>query len=51
MPWSPVAFGEGASNGAIDYGILTLNWTANPLRCAMFEQSLVLHLDSESSTT
>lgn len=51
FPWSPVAFGEGNLNGPIDYNVLTLNWSANALQCAMFEQSLVLHLDSESSTT
>lgn len=51
FPWSPVAFGEGSSNGPIDYNVLTLNWSANALQCAQFEQSLVLHLDSESSTT
>ncbi|ORY81814.1 hypothetical protein BCR35DRAFT_352315 [Leucosporidium creatinivorum] len=50
VPWTVNGVASPSSNGPIDYSILSLNWTANPLQCAMFEQSLVLHLDSESST-
>ncbi|KAK9899679.1 hypothetical protein P389DRAFT_164727 [Cystobasidium minutum MCA 4210] len=49
FPWTPLGFGTG-NNGPIDYTILNLNWTADPLKCVMYEQFLVLHLDSEGST-
>lgn len=50
VPWTVNGVSTPSSSGPIDYSMLSLNWTASPLQCAMFEQSLVLHLDSESST-
>ncbi|GAA5836469.1 hypothetical protein JCM11251_007087 [Rhodosporidiobolus azoricus] len=51
FPWQASAFGDSDNNAPIDYSILSLNWTANPLQCTMTSQLLVLHLDSQSSTT
>ncbi|GAA5903134.1 hypothetical protein JCM6882_006975 [Rhodosporidiobolus microsporus] len=51
FPWQASAFGNTDNNAPIDYSILSLNWTANPLQCTMTSQLLVLHLDSQSSTT
>ncbi|KAH8928469.1 hypothetical protein BT69DRAFT_1346560 [Atractiella rhizophila] len=50
FPWTPLGFGQN-STGPIDYSILSLTWTATPLECVMYEQSIMIHLDSESSTT
>ncbi|KAI5477918.1 C-signal [Pseudohyphozyma bogoriensis] len=50
FPWTTNGFSIN-SNGPIDYSVLALNWTSNPLECAMYEQSFVLHLDTQASTT
>ncbi|KAI5479129.1 hypothetical protein MNV49_004129 [Pseudohyphozyma bogoriensis] len=50
FPWTTNGFGNN-SNGPIDYSVLTLDWTANPLDCTLYEQSFVLHLDTQASTT
>ncbi|GAA5903085.1 hypothetical protein JCM6882_006963 [Rhodosporidiobolus microsporus] len=49
FPWQTQGFGD--NDGPIDYSVVSMNWTANPLKCAMVDQTLVLHLDSDSSTT
>lgn len=33
FPWTPLAFGK--DNGPLDYSILSLNWTADPLQCVV----------------
>ncbi|GAA6028867.1 hypothetical protein JCM8097_007440 [Rhodosporidiobolus ruineniae] len=51
FPWQLQGFGNSNTNGPIDYSILAKNWTGDPLECALFEQVLVLRLESDSSTT
>lgn len=34
FPWTPLGFGSG-NNGPIDYTILNLNWSADPLKCVV----------------
>ncbi|GAA5861657.1 hypothetical protein JCM8547_000696 [Rhodosporidiobolus lusitaniae] len=49
FPWQTQGIGD--NNGPIDYSIVSLNWTSNALQCAMVDQVVTLHLDSDSSTT
>ncbi|KAL8290551.1 hypothetical protein RQP46_002809 [Phenoliferia psychrophenolica] len=50
FPWQVSGLGHN-SNGPIDYSVLSVNWTSDALQCVLYEQSLMLHLDSDSSTT
>jgi hypothetical protein len=50
FPWQASAFGDSTNDAPIDYSILQLNWTADPLQCVLLNQVITLHLDSQSST-
>lgn len=48
-PWTPLGFGDGESDGPIDYSILTLPWKGEAMRCVMYIQELMLDLSNENS--
>lgn len=45
FPWSPLGFGDGNSEGPINYSILSLPWRGEAMQCAVSSLLLLVNLE------